>query len=284
MTEKTDLDHIAERIRPTKITHDYFRYYWIHFGNRRHTVRSLLEIGVQSGRSLKVWREFFPNATICGLDYDPGCARLNADGFAVEIGDSRNPAVARAALERFGRTSFDIIIDDGAHHPQAQIGTFRTWFPHLAEGGVYVVEDVAQFSRYDRVDALDAFSELIYGINHVPDGSTDWHALTTLEGVANPFVRQIVGISFYRYLIFIEKGRNPEDNRYLTDPAFNRLDLEAQREAGGTAPPTPSDWRGWRNLSAHLGRRLGSSFIPRDIRRPRLCGSLLRAVARRLGL
>jgi hypothetical protein len=41
----------------------------------------------------------------------------------------------------------DVTIDDASHLSSKTITSFRTWFPMLAHGGLYVVEDVA--TSYD---------------------------------------------------------------------------------------------------------------------------------------
>lgn len=37
---------------------------------------------------------------------------------------------------------FDIIIDDGSHVGRMQLEAFESLWPHLAPGGVYIVEDL----------------------------------------------------------------------------------------------------------------------------------------------
>ena len=36
----------------------------------------------------------------------------------------------------------DVIIDDGSHVGRMQLEAFRSLWPHLAPGGVYIVEDL----------------------------------------------------------------------------------------------------------------------------------------------
>ena len=76
------LEELGDKHRPTKRTAGYLPYYWRHFRDLREDVRNVLEIGVQSGRSLRMWEEFFPNATIYGLDIDPACREAAAAGGA----------------------------------------------------------------------------------------------------------------------------------------------------------------------------------------------------------
>ncbi len=65
------LDELGEKYRPSKRTHNYLPYYWLHFRDIRLDVRKVIEIGVQTDHSIRMWEEFFPNATIYGLDIDP---------------------------------------------------------------------------------------------------------------------------------------------------------------------------------------------------------------------
>ena len=48
--------------------HDYVRTYDRHLGPLRHRVRTVLELGVHAGASLRVWRDWMPRAEVHGLD------------------------------------------------------------------------------------------------------------------------------------------------------------------------------------------------------------------------
>jgi hypothetical protein len=50
----------------------------------------VLEIGVQNGGSLQMWRRYFgPAAKIFGIDIDPRCKGFEEDGCQIRIGDQR---------------------------------------------------------------------------------------------------------------------------------------------------------------------------------------------------
>ena len=55
---------------PTKQLHNYVPLFVRHFEPCRTTVRRVLEIGVEAGTSLRMWRDYFPNAEIWGFDID----------------------------------------------------------------------------------------------------------------------------------------------------------------------------------------------------------------------
>ena len=80
-----------------------------------------------------------PRRVIFGIDIDPACAaRVDAPN-QVRIGSQADPSFLRGVVEEMG--GVDIVIDDGSHVAQHQRVSFRTLFPLLSDGGLYVVED-----------------------------------------------------------------------------------------------------------------------------------------------
>lgn len=101
-----------------------------------------LEIGVQNGGSLQLWRRYFGrSAVIFGIDIDPACAALDGEcGNAVRIGSQADPAFLRKVVEEMG--GLDIVLDDGSHVASHQRTSFETLFPLLNQGGLYLIEDL----------------------------------------------------------------------------------------------------------------------------------------------
>ena len=210
------LEELGEKYKPTKRIHNYLKHYWRHFGDIRHDTRNFLEVGVQTGASLRMWADFFPNATIYGVDIDEECKKLEAERTKIYIASSTD-AAAMQALARDAGGTFDVIMDDGSHFYRDQIETFKILFPYIKNGGFYAVEDLGVTHGVHRQIAINAFQELVEGINYYPRGmkGSDYPKVTTFSDVDNYWIKSVVGISFYRYLAIIEKGRNPEDNIYL---------------------------------------------------------------------
>ena len=102
----------------------------------------MLEIGVDRGGSLQMWREHLPNATIVGLDINPEAAQHDDPGrrIHVRIGDQTDTNFLQDVLDEFG--PFDTVLDDGGHKSTQMITSFQYLFPRLKPGGVYIVEDV----------------------------------------------------------------------------------------------------------------------------------------------
>ena len=112
--------------------------------SRRKAVR-LLEIGVGGyagalgGESLRMWESYFRRGRIYGIDlYDK--AALSAGRVQVfQCSQADAPRLTSLAQEL---GPFDFIIDDGSHLNAHQIETFGILWPHLKNGGSYIVEDV----------------------------------------------------------------------------------------------------------------------------------------------
>lgn len=121
--------------------HSYIEYYERWFEPRRHTPVQLLEIGVMTGGSMLMWQRYFDDAMLAGIDLREGFNQLLP--FQSEIlcmwrwgVDSTNPDRVPA----LGR--YDFVIDDGAHDAMSQIKTFQNYWPHVADGGTYFIEDI----------------------------------------------------------------------------------------------------------------------------------------------
>jgi len=118
----------------------YLPIYERHFSQFRDRSIRMLEIGVQHGGSLQLWKKYFgEQASIVGVDIDPRCKGFTENGVNVEIGDQADAGFLSWLISKYGE--FDIVIDDGSHISANQLCTFKGIWPHLRDGGSYLVED-----------------------------------------------------------------------------------------------------------------------------------------------
>jgi spermidine synthase len=125
---------IARKYGPDKIQHGYLPYYERHIPT---SVRSVLEVGVFAGASLRTWAEWLPYAQVTGVDIKPlvGFTHPRIDVITADI-NTWIPA-------RDGYTDpFDVIIDDGSHMSADIVAMFQRMWPFLNPGGWYVIEDL----------------------------------------------------------------------------------------------------------------------------------------------
>lgn len=142
-----DLPSLAARHGTDKWgSHWYARHYDFHFTPFRRRRMNVLEIGVggyrdaaSGGQSLRMWRDYFPNAHIYSLDiYDKSA--LQEERITIFQGSQNDPEFLRGIMARIGGA--DIIVDDGSHVSEHVITSFHTLFPLLNDGGIYAIEDL----------------------------------------------------------------------------------------------------------------------------------------------
>jgi 23S rRNA U2552 (ribose-2'-O)-methylase RlmE/FtsJ len=93
------------------------------------------------GASLRVWKNYFSNASIYGADIDKEIL-FEEDSITTFYCDQTDRQSLKNMWNIIGETKFDLIIDDGLHTFQAGINTFLESINHLSDIGLYVIEDV----------------------------------------------------------------------------------------------------------------------------------------------
>lgn len=136
--EVTPLCELASYYGSDKVSrHAYTPFYYELLKDRRESVKKVLEIGILEGASLRMWRDFFPNAIIYGADYDVDTL-VEEDRIHSIFADQTDPGTIFELGE-----DFDLIVDDGSHQMITQVMTFHILKRYLARGGIYVIEDVS---------------------------------------------------------------------------------------------------------------------------------------------
>ena len=125
--------------------HRYGPTYWMLFRPWKYRPVKLLEIGVGGyggslgGESLLAWQAYFPFGRIFGADIEDK-TKLAGWRRTVLCLDQSSDVQLTELARRHGL--FDLIVDDGSHLSAHQIFTFERLFDALADGGIYVIEDV----------------------------------------------------------------------------------------------------------------------------------------------
>jgi len=113
--------------------------------------------------------------------------------------------------------AFDIIIDDGSHRVEHQLASFDFLFPTMSDHGIYVVEDTGGCVGDPELATVNSLKTLIDSIMYWPKGfqPEDWLHLPSFPDEARWIDKNVVGIAFYRWIVFIMRGKNPRDNPFL---------------------------------------------------------------------
>lgn len=121
--------------------HNYTPLYDDKFWLHRAESLTLLELGIWKGASLFMWRRYFPNATIIGLDR---ALRLHNEMQRADIVTFHAEQDDEQAINELGSLygPLHIVIDDASHISSKTIKSFELLWPHVAPGGIYVIEDL----------------------------------------------------------------------------------------------------------------------------------------------
>jgi hypothetical protein len=220
--------------------HDYTPNYDKLFARLRDKPIKVLEIGVggyadddRGGQSLEVWRDYFPNAQITGIDIQKKTMDL---GPRVEIlqGSQVDPEFLKDLVAKRG--PFDIIVDDGSHRNEHIVESYQLLFPTLVPGGVYVAEDV-QTSFHPRFggslemtapNAVGYFGQIAQALSTASD---------------DPLVADVAGMERFHNMIALHKkldggAANDVFASNLFDPF---TDTPPRVTSIGTMPALPFD-------------------------------------------
>lgn len=119
--------------------HNYFsQVYQDVLSPIKNDVKTLLEIGILDGNSLKVFKRFFKNAKVYGVDLRSDT--IDGDIEVIKC-DQSNEEDLNLLVERFS-DGIDVILDDGSHKMYDQQITMAIMFNALKSGGIFIMEDL----------------------------------------------------------------------------------------------------------------------------------------------
>ena len=194
-----------EKKYPTKGKTHFLKIYENYFSPLKNKKINILEIGVYEGKSLMIWKSYFPNANIVGID-------IQSYNFQIEriktfVGDQTDLKFLSGLLKKY--RNFDVIIDDGSHISKDIIKSFIFLFDFLVDGGLYVVEDLqtSYFPRYggSRINlkknntSINFFKSLIDSGNYEKNDRPFYKK--------NKFDGNIKFVHFYQNLMILKKGK-----------------------------------------------------------------------------
>lgn len=126
-----DLKQLAFMYGTDKLSHGYIDFYEQNFPKNP---KKLLEIGVKTGASIRMWQKYFPETQVHGLDLFMEHPIPDIPGVKFWQGNQCDWRL----LEELRRESFDVIIDDGSHNSRDQMISFFG----LYNGKHYFIEDL----------------------------------------------------------------------------------------------------------------------------------------------
>lgn len=223
LVNKNSLDDIAKYHGTDKSseTHNYCKKYQKYFPYNRYDSLKILEIGIWEGESLRMWKDYYSNSTIIGIDINKDCLihKNENQKIFVEIGSQNDKSFLEYIMNKWG--PFDLIIDDGSHMNSDVIFSFINLFDSVKNHGIYVVEDscCSYWNNYgggfrNENGSVEFFKNLIDDVNFNGEYSnTFWNVLARREDYLTQHINNIgldirtdiESINFMNSIILITK-------------------------------------------------------------------------------
>jgi cephalosporin hydroxylase len=149
-------DIVDNNLTDKNTTHSYIDLYDKLLWCRKNTAKNVLEVGIgdfndKNGGSILMWRKYFTNATIYGLDILSLShvidELLNDD--RVILYTETNAYDENFVSDKLSDLRFDVLLDDGPHSMASMINFIKLYSPLLSDDGILIIEDVQDMSWLD---------------------------------------------------------------------------------------------------------------------------------------
>lgn len=150
------LEKIVDIKRTDKNTvHSYLPLYQKLLISKKDTAKNVLEVGIYQGGSIKLWSDFFTNATVYGLDI------MNVNNVWEGIKNNEK-IILYTSIDAYNNDFFttnflnknikcDFMLDDGPHSLESMKQFIRLYSQIMTEDGILIIEDV---QSWDWIDIL----------------------------------------------------------------------------------------------------------------------------------
>ena len=150
--------NVLERLIDNSITdkntiHSYLPLYEKLLTSKKETAKCVLEVGIYNGGSIKLWKDFFTNAVVHGVDI------IDINTVWSEIKNNRDIVLhtsTNAYDSDFVTTNFlnqniqfDFLLDDGPHTLESMKQFIRLYSQVMADDGILIIEDVQAWEWID---------------------------------------------------------------------------------------------------------------------------------------
>lgn len=132
-------------------THSYLELYQSLLSDKKETAKNVLEVGIgdfgpKNGGSIKLWRDYFSNATIFALDI------LDNSRVMDELINDKRVVLhtsSDAYNKDFFKTNFldknikcDFMLDDGPHTLISMVTFIQLYSQIMTDDGILIIEDI----------------------------------------------------------------------------------------------------------------------------------------------
>ena len=161
MTDKSPYNIMTHRHPYTMVYDMFLRPYQMMGAGLR-----LGEVGILNGASIRMWREYFPEASLSAFDIDKKALEKvsvirGVSAYHVDAGESDGLRDSLAEATEDGK-KFTVLLEDASHRLDHQLVFLREAIDFVAPGGLLIIEDIFReipAARFQEV--LDTISEKV---------------------------------------------------------------------------------------------------------------------------
>ena len=148
---------IRNDVTDKNTTHSYIPLYQKLLEGKKETAKNVLEVGIYNGGSIKLWSEFFTNATIYGLDIMciediwSETMKENIDNKNIKLYTSYDAYDENTFKLNFlcKGIKFDFMLDDGPHTLESMEMFIKLYSQIMTDDGILIIEDVQDYKWID---------------------------------------------------------------------------------------------------------------------------------------
>jgi len=145
------LEEIVDNSRTDKNTiHSYLPLYEELLKIKKESAKNVLEVGVKDGGSIKLWRDFFTNANVYGIDI------MNID-YVWEGIKNDEKIILHTSSDAYNNdffvtnflnkdVKFDFLLDDGPHTLESMIDFIKLYSQIMTNDGILIIEDIQDWN------------------------------------------------------------------------------------------------------------------------------------------
>jgi cephalosporin hydroxylase len=148
------LSSIVDNSRTDKNTlHSYLDLYETLLSKKKTQAKNVLEVGIHLGGSIKLWYDYFENATVHGLDIQAldNTWDILKGKDRIKLYTSTNAYDEIKFKENFLDKGIkcDFMLDDGPHNLESMKQFIKLYSQLLTDDGILIVEDVQDWGWID---------------------------------------------------------------------------------------------------------------------------------------
>jgi hypothetical protein len=153
-----NLIDIVDNSKTDKNTlHSYLELYQELLFSKKETAQNVLEVGISAGGSIKLWHDFFTNATVYGLDIikitDLWGYIQNNSRIVLSCYDAYNEDLFNTNFLN-KNIKFDFMLDDGPHSLESMIQFIKLYSQLMTDDGILIIEDVQSIDWIDTLKSV----------------------------------------------------------------------------------------------------------------------------------